>query len=136
MTAATASESATPEMRLTVPTGERRRRARVVGETQGWVLPTSYKLSATLPDEADELGQGGWEIRMHDVSRLGAGFVSAEPLAVGEVWRLRIGRGPADRSRLARVVVCRRQFEGTFAIGVEFADGQAKPVARPLAKAG
>ena len=64
-----------------VGSGERRRRPRLGGETAGWVLPEVVPVAVdgwSLPDE-----EFGWEVRVHDVSRLGVGFVTTEPLAVG-----------------------------------------------------
>ena len=96
---------------------ERRRRSRVAGETQGWILPAVPHLAKHTPadDEA-------WEVRIHDVSRLGVGFISTAPMRVGEEHRLRIGRGPMKRARVIRVVACRQAENGAYVVGAEFAD--------------
>jgi hypothetical protein len=96
---------------------ERRRRNRVAGDTQGWILPAVPKLAKHTPadDEA-------WEVRIHDVSRLGVGFTSTEPMRVGEEHRLRIGRGPMKRARVIRVVACRQGQTGAYSVGAEFVD--------------
>jgi hypothetical protein len=121
-------------------TAERRRRPRLVGETVGWLLPAVVPVSVdgrSLPDDHD-LDAVGWEVRVHDVSRLGVGFTTTEPLASGDRRRLLIGRGPAGRARAVRVVCCRRDAAGgVYHVGAEFADAAAhgRP-ARRLAKAG
>ena len=121
---------------MTRPIVERRRRPRLAGETTGWLLPAATPVGGldgrSLPD--DEVG---WEVRVHDVSRLGVGFTTTEPLAPGDRRRLRIGRGPAGGARPVKVVVCRRADDGTFHVGAEFADAAAhdRP-ARRLARAG
>ena len=121
----------------TRPVVERRRRPRLVGETAGWLLPAVVPVAVdgrSLPD--DEVG---WEVRVHDVSRLGVGFSTTEPLAPGDRRRVRIGRGPAGRARAVRVIICRRCDDGTYHVGAEFADaghiGHDRP-ARQLARAG
>jgi hypothetical protein len=109
-----------PQPSSSRPVVERRRRPRLVGETLGWVLPQVVPLSIdgrSLPDD-----EGGWEVRVHDVSRLGVGFVTTEELAEGDRRRVRIGRGPAGRARAIRVVVCRRDELGLYHVGAEFAD--------------
>src|SRR5436305_13809757 len=82
---------------------DRRRRERVAGETQGWVLPATPRLPAHLPDD-DE----AWEVRIHNVSRIGVGFTSTAEMRVGNEHRLRIGRGPMTRARPIRVIACRQ----------------------------
>ena len=88
----------------------------------------------SLPDD-----EAGWEVRVHDVSRLGVGFTTTEPLSPGERRRVRIGRGPASRARGVRVVVCRRCDDGSYLVGAEFTDAtvidHGHP-ARRLARAG
>ncbi len=125
----------TPSERL--PVSERRRRPRLVGETAGWLLPAVVPVAVdgrSLPDDAV-----GWEVRVHDVSRLGVGFTTTEPLSPGDRRRVRIGRGPVTRARALRVVCCRRNGDGTFAVGAEFAGAaliHPDPPARQLARAG
>ena len=107
------------------PLVERRRRSRVSGETLGWILPAQPRLALHLPDE-----EQSWEVRLYNVSRLGVGFSSTEALPLGSEHRLRIGRGPARRARLIRVVACRESEQGIYAIGAEFIDSPARDLAR------
>ena len=90
----------------------RRRRPRVVGQVTGWLLPVDGK----KPDEEP------WEVRVEDVSRLGVGFETANPIEAGEVLRIRIGRGPMNLAKRMRVVNCRSSgSQGTtWRIGAEF----------------
>ena len=127
-----------PEQTSPRPVTERRRRPRLAGETHGWLLPAVVPVAVdgrSLPD--DEVG---WEVRVHDVSRLGVGFTTTEPLASGDRRRIRIGRGPVTRARAVRVICCRPcDADGTYHVGAEFADaGTIAPdhPARRLAKAG
>jgi hypothetical protein len=78
-----------------------------------------------LPDE-DE----AWEVRVFNLSRFGAGFISTEPLQLGTEMRLRIGRGPIRRARLIRIVACRESDAGTYAVGAEFIDIPSKELAK------
>jgi hypothetical protein len=103
----------------------RRRRNRLYAEIPGWILPTICRLANHAPSE-DE----GWEVRIHNVSRFGIGFVSTERLRIGEEQRIRIGRGPMNRSRMFRVVACRESDNETYIIGGEFIDSANRPVAR------
>ena len=96
---------------------DRRRRQRLPGETQGWILPTMRKLARYMPDD-----EQAWEVRIYNVSRLGVGFTSTDQMRVGQEHRLRIGRGPMNRARLVRVVFCREWDGGVFAVGAEFVD--------------
>jgi hypothetical protein len=107
------------------PLTERRRRSRLPGETLGWLLPAQPRLSMLMPDE-----EQGWEVRVFNISRLGVGFISTEPLELGAEHRLRIGRGPMKRSRLIRIVACRQSESGTYAVGSEFVDSPARDLAR------
>jgi hypothetical protein len=104
---------------------DRRRRVRLSGETLGWILPAQPRLALHLPDE-----EQAWEVRVFDVSRLGVGFSSTEPFEPGSELRIRIGRGPARRARLIRVVACRETEQGIYAIGAEFIDSPSKSLAR------
>ncbi len=106
---------------------ERRRRGRLAAETLGWILPAQPRLAMHMPDEEE-----GWEVRVSDISRFGAGFISTEPLNPGSEFRLRIGMGPIKRARLIRIVACRESEPGTYSVGAEFIDTPA----RDLAKAG
>jgi hypothetical protein len=108
-------------------TSERRRRERVAGETAGWIFPPNMQLARHGPAE-----EQGWEVLVNDVSRFGVGFTSMQPLEPGSTHKLRIGRGPLHRSRLVRVIVCRQDAHGYYAIGAEFLDTGH----RPMAKAG
>jgi hypothetical protein len=89
------------------------------------MLPAICRLANHAPSD-DE----GWEVRIHNVSRFGIGFVSTERLRIGEEHRIRIGRGPMKRSRMIRIVACRESENDTYAIGGEFIDGENRPVAR------
>jgi hypothetical protein len=107
------------------PLTERRRRSRVDGETLGWLLPAEPRLTMHLPDD-----EAAWEVRIYNVSRLGVGFLSTEALELGSDHRLRIGRGPARRARLIRVVACRESEPGVYAVGAEFIDSPVRELAR------
>ena len=89
----------------------RRRRPRVPGQVAGWLLPVDEQ----IPDEP-------WEVRVQDVSRLGVGFVTANPLQTGDVLRIRIGRGPMNLAKKMRVVNCRNgpQEGHSWWVGAEF----------------
>jgi hypothetical protein len=89
---------------------ERRRRRRLEGTTEGWLVPDTDGPSRGEP----------WEVRVHDVSRHGVGFESSEQLASGEVVRIRIGRGPIELARRVRIIRCNPGKNGTFRIGAEF----------------
>jgi hypothetical protein len=78
-----------------------------------------------MPEEEE-----AWEVRIYNVSRFGVGFSSTEAFQTGSEHRLRIGRGPMKRSRLIRVVACRQDADGTFAIGAEFVDTPAREILR------
>jgi hypothetical protein len=78
-----------------------------------------------LPDEEE-----AWEVLVYNVSRLGAGFISTTSLPLGSEHRLRIGRGPMKRSRLIRIVACRQDEDGTFAVGAEFIDSPSHELSR------
>jgi hypothetical protein len=88
-------------------------------------LPIRPRLALHLPDEEES-----WEVRVFDVSRLGIGFTSTAAFELGAEHRIRIGRGPARRARLIRVVACRESEPGLFAIGAEFIDSPAGDLAR------
>ena len=87
---------------------ERRRRSRVRGATQAWIIPDTG--AAADP----------WEVRVFDVNRHGVGFESCEKMKSGEVCRIRIGRGPLGLAKRIRVVRCNPGSSGTFTIGGEF----------------
>jgi len=61
-----------------------------------------------------------WEVRIQDVSRYGVGFISCDKLDVGQLCRIRIGRGPLELSRIIRVVRCDLCIGGVYSIGAEF----------------
>lgn len=98
---------------------DRRRRSRLHGATQGWIMPDQPAPPADL-----------WEVRVKDVSRQGVGFESSEQLASGAVCRIRIGRGPIELSRRIRVVRCAPGEGNVFEIGGEFVDGSS-PTGNP-----
>jgi hypothetical protein len=62
-----------------------------------------------------------WEVRVHDVSRHGVGFISSEQMKPVEICRIRIGRGPMRLARRMRVVNCAADGPNLFRIGAEFA---------------
>ncbi len=110
---------------FSAPSNERRRRSRLVGETLGWLLPVRTPMVMHGPDENE-----GWEVMVQNLSRLGVGFDTTEPLRVGEQQRIRIGRGPIKRTRLIRIVACRQCEDRTWAVGAEFVDMNARGLAR------
>lgn len=73
-----------------------------------------------LTDEA-EANAEPWEVRVHDVSRDGVGFVTAEQMQAGAMCRIRIGHGPMRLARLMRVVSCKPEGQHHFRIGAQFA---------------
>lgn len=87
---------------------DRRRRPRLLSKTTGWVF---------LGDDDHAPAR---EIVVTDVSRLGAGFLADTELQVGFICRLRIGFGPRRLARRMKIRNCRRNEDGTFAIGGEF----------------
>jgi hypothetical protein len=89
---------------------ERRRRPRVESESTGYLLPEG----AGPKDEP-------WEVRIHDLSRLGVGFTTSESMTVGSICRIRIGHGPMRLARRMRVTNCRPEGSNLFRIGAEFA---------------
>jgi hypothetical protein len=90
-------------------TEDRRRRPRLASTTLGWVMPD------------DSPNAEPWEVRVHDVSRQGVGFESAEKFDIGQVLRIRIGRGPIELAKRIRIVRCNVVGRsGTFSIGGEF----------------
>ncbi len=110
---------------MSAPSTDRRRRSRVAGETLGWILPAEPRLTLNLPDEEES-----WEVLVFNVSRLGIGFNSTEAFELGAEHRIRIGRGPARRARMIRIVACRESEPGLYSIGAEFIDSPAKDLAR------
>ena len=73
-----------------------------------------------IDDGATELAEP-WEVRVHDVSRDGVGFVTAEQMKPGAMCRIRIGHGPMRLARLMRVVSCKAEGQNHFRIGAHFA---------------
>ena len=59
-------------------------------------------------------------MRVNNISRLGVGFESSSRLVIGEIVRIRIGRGPMHLARRMRVVSCRPSPQGTYILGGEF----------------
>jgi hypothetical protein len=119
------AHNSTSQTQTNAPLSERRRRDRVAGETEGWILPAQPRMAMHLPEEEE-----AWEVRIYNVSRLGVGFTSTDAFELGSEHRLRIGRGPMKRSRLIRVVACRQDADGTYAVGAEFSDTPAKEILR------
>lgn len=87
---------------------EKRKRARLAGITPGWVMPE------------DGRSNDPWEVRVQDVSRHGVGFETSERLMDGDIVRIRIGRGPLELARRAKIVRCDPAQDGTFRVGGEF----------------
>ena len=87
---------------------DRRRRPRLLGKTTGWVF---------LGDDDHAPAR---EIVVVDVSRLGVGFVSETKFDEGFVCRIRIGFGPRRLARRMKIINCRENESGTFAVGGEF----------------
>jgi hypothetical protein len=102
----TANESAQTGVRSA---NDRRRRPRLAGRATGWVF---------LGDDDHAPAR---EIAVIDVSRLGVGFISETRLDEGFVCRVRIGFGPKRLARRLKIVNCRRNSDGTFTLGGEFA---------------
>jgi hypothetical protein len=61
-------------------------------------------------------------VRVTNISRLGVGFESFSRLVIGEIVRIRIGRGPMHLARRMRVVSCRPSAQGTYVMGGEFVE--------------
>jgi hypothetical protein len=62
-----------------------------------------------------------WEVRIHDVSRHGVGFVTSEQMSPGAICHIRIGHGPMRLARRMRVVSCKSESQNIFRVGAEFA---------------
>ena len=92
---------------------ERRRRPRLTSECVGYVLCGDNESGVSEVEP--------WEVRVHDVSRLGVGFVAAQRMTPGTLCRMRIGYGPMRLARRMRVTRCEPQTENTFRIGAAFA---------------
>src|SRR5437763_1160256 len=107
MSSATDSQSATTS---SMSAADRRRRRRIDTESIAYLLPAA----APNTDEP-------WEVRLHDLSRLGVGFLSSEAMTTGSLCRIRIGRGPMRLARRMRVINCRPEGNNLFRIGAEFA---------------
>ena len=88
---------------------DRRRRPRINGVTEGWIVPET--------GDAND----AWEVRIHDISRHGVGFESADAMKSGDMVRIRIGRGRFDLARKVRVIRCEQDPQTrTYRIGAEF----------------
>jgi len=89
---------------------DRRRRARIPGKTNGWVL---------LGEDEHAPAR---EITILDISRLGVGFRHDSPMEIGSICRVRVGFGPKRLARRLKVVNCRAEpSTGRYIIGGEFA---------------
>jgi hypothetical protein len=88
---------------------DRRRRGRLAGKATGWIF---------LGDDDHAPAR---EITVTDVSRLGVGFVCETQVEVGFMCRVRIGFGPKRLARRLKIANCRRNGDGTFTLGGEFA---------------
>src|SRR5437763_11777232 len=78
---------------------DRRRRARLLGKSTGWVF---------LGDDDHAPAR---EITVTDVSRLGVGFVCETQLEIGFMCRVRIGFGPKRLARRLKIANCRKKAE-------------------------
>jgi hypothetical protein len=87
---------------------DRRRRPRLLSRTTGWVF---------LGDDDHAPAR---EVLVQDVSRLGVGLLADTQLDPGFICRVRIGFGPRRLARRMKVMNCRANPDGTFAIGGEF----------------
>jgi hypothetical protein len=92
---------------------DRRRRERMASTAVGYLINDEYELNET-PVEP-------WEVRVHDVSRHGVGFVTSEQMKPGSMCRIRIGHGPLRLARRMRVVNCAAEGQNLYRIGAEFA---------------
>lgn len=92
---------------LQIAADERRRRTRLPADTIGWVL-------------FEGRTQATWEVRVVDVTRNGVGFSSFEPMALGEICKVRVGRGPIELAKMMRVVHCTLAEGGCYTIGGAF----------------
>jgi len=110
MSSATDSQSASMTAATTMSAADRRRRRRIDTESIAYLLPDA----APNTDEP-------WEVRLHDLSRLGVGFLSSEAMSTGSLCRIRIGRGPMRLARRMRVINCRQEGNNLYRIGAEFA---------------
>lgn len=104
-----------PGMRST-SLNERRQRPRLQTTTEGWIIPDAAWTDERLVDPECE----PWEVRITDISRNGVGFESTQRLQTGEMFRVRIGRGPMRLARRIRIVNCRAGSNGHYAIGAQF----------------
>jgi hypothetical protein len=91
------------------PATDRRRRARLLGKSTGWIF---------LGDDDHAPAR---EITVTDVSRLGVGFVCETQMEIGFMCRVRIGFGPKRLARRLKIANCRKNGDGTFTLGGEFA---------------
>lgn len=87
---------------------DRRRRRRLAGVTPGWVMPDQQRPRVT------------GEVLVQDVSKNGVRFDSTQKFDSGHVVRIRIGRGPIELAKRARVVRCIPSADGKYAVGAEF----------------
>ena len=111
MSTRTAPKSAHWTKSKTADESDRRRRLRMASTAVGYLVIDD---GATEPSEP-------WEVRVHDVSRDGVGFVSAEQMKTGAMCRIRIGHGPMRLARLTRVVSCKPEGQNHYRIGAQFA---------------
>jgi hypothetical protein len=110
MSTRTSSKSSHWTQSKTAAETDRRRRERMASTAIGYLLTDGADADA-----------GPWEVRVHDVSRDGVGFVTAEQMKTGAMCRIRIGHGPMRLARLMRVVSCKPEGQNHFRIGAQFA---------------
>ena len=107
------AQPSTNVQQTTSTVDDRRRRPRLTSEAVGYVLCGD--------NESGVKDVEPWEVRVHDVSRLGVGFVTTQRMMPGTLCRIRIGYGPMRLARRMRVTRCEPQSDNTFRIGAAFA---------------
>ena len=115
MSTRTASKSSQWTKTKTAAETDRRRRERLSSTAIGYIVrDTAEGNSQPMSDEP-------WEVRIHDVSRDGVGFVTSEKMSPGDTCRIRIGRGPMRLARKMRVVSCIADDHNHYRVGAVFA---------------
>lgn len=110
MSTRTSSKSSHWTQSKTAAESDRRRRLRMASSAAGYLLT----------DDAEDNAEP-WEVRVHDVSRDGVGFVTSEQMKPGDMCRIRIGHGPMRLARLMRVISCQPEGQNHFRVGAQFA---------------
>lgn len=115
MSTRTASKSSHWTKSKTAAENDRRRRERLASAAIGYIVRDTDNFDAqpTLDEP--------WEVRIHDVSRDGVGFITSEKMSPGDTCRIRIGHGPMRLARKMRVVSCLAEDHNHYRIGATFA---------------